>query len=373
MIGAVLKRQFASCLSVVAVALQSCALPYNGSTDVELLEIASAFRLDNAMVGDRAEVCPAYLQAPIYRPRERTLLIGPQDDWVRLIESAAAGTDIQLADGTYRLRKHNVLVNDEVTIRSASGARDSVLIEGRGYEKNGEGLVIIGRNVTIADLSMTDMRDHGISVKPQLGATNAPHIYNVHLYDIGTQHIKSDIGGTRNGIIACSSIGYSKNGARGDYNGAIDLHGAISWIVSDNTIYSIRGDGSGCNVDTDCGRHVSGPAILVWNKSSGTVVERNQITNSYRNIAFGLGRGHDGGVIRNNLIYRNSRGDAGIELQDVNDTLVENNTVLLNGTYRGAIEYRETRNIIVRNNVLSSNPWDRGNNESAGVFDNIRK
>ena len=367
MIGVFLNRQLICFIAVAAIFVQSCAIPPRGNAAFDRLEIASASSLDNvtSVAGDRATVCPAYVQSPIYRPRERSILIGPQDEWVDLIESAAAGTDIQLSDGTYHLRKHNVLVKDGITIRSASGARDSVLISGRGYNKSGEGFVIDGDNVTIADLSITAMRDHGISIKPKSGGAIAPHIYNLHLYDIGTQHIKSDIGGTRNGIVACSSIGYSRNGARGDYNGAIDLHGAISWIISDNTIYNIKGDGSGCNVDKDCGRYVSGPAILVWNKSSGTVVERNRIINSFRNIAFGLGRGHDGGVIRNNFIYRKSSGDAGIELQTVDGTLVENNAVLLNGTYRGSIEYRDTKNIVVRNNEVSSNPWNRGNNVSA--------
>ncbi len=320
-----------------------------------------------------SQECASYTSSPMYRSRLNSLTLGPKDNWVAGIENAPPGTEIELLDGTYQLRKHAVLVSDGITIRSASGNRDSVLIEGRGYNKGGVGFAITGNEVTIADLSMTNMRDHAISVKPELGGTVAPHIYNVHLYDIGTQHIKGDVGGIRNGIIACSSIGYSKNGAKGDYNGAIDLHEAVSWVIRDNTIYNIKGDGSGCNVDIECGTNLSGPAILVWNQSSGTVVERNQILNSYRNIAFGLAAGHEGGVIRNNLIYRQTRGDAGIELQGVSGTLVEKNTVLLHGTYRGAVEYRDSENLTIRNNTLSSEPWNRGNNTAVNVYQNTLK
>lgn len=360
-------------LSVVlcVVVLTSCQTrnlvdPLSG-----LVEIASASSEGLQAKAASAQECLPYTKSLVYRPRANTLTLGPQGDWVGRIENAPPDTDIKLLDGTYRLRKHNVLIKDRVTIRSASGNRDAVVIRGRGYDKNGDGFAIVGREVTIADLSMTDMRDHAISVKPKLGGAFGPHVYNVHLYDIGTQHIKSDIGGTQNGIVACSSIGYSKSGARGDYNGAIDLHGAIAWIIRDNTIYNIKGDGSGCNVDIDCGTNVSGPAILVWNQSSGTVVERNQIINSYRNIAFGLAKGHEGGVIRDNLIYRQTRGDAGIELQGVVGTLVENNTVLLHGTYRGAIEYRDSKDITIRNNKVSSRPWDRGNNTDIKVYENV--
>lgn len=338
-----------------------------------IVEIASAssgsLELKEASAGE----CQPYMDSPVYRPRENTLILGPRDDWVKEIENAQPETEVKLLDGTYRLRKHNILVKDGITIRSASGVRDLVIIQGRGYEKNGDGFVIIGKNVTIADLSMTDMRDHAISIKPKLGGDVAPHIYNVHLYNIGTQHIKGNVGGSRNGIIACSSIGYTKSGAKGDYNGAIDLHGALSWIIRDNTIYNINGDGSGCNVDIDCGKNLSGPAILVWNRSSGTVVERNQIMHSYRNIAFGLGRGHDGGIIRDNFIFRHTSGDAGIELQGVTGTLVENNSVLLNGTYRGAIEYRDSKDITIRHNKVSSLPWNRGNNVAASVYENTLK
>ena len=54
------------------------------------------------------------------------------------------------------------------------------------------------------------------------------------IFDIGTQHIKLTPGGTRDGIVACSSLGHSEGGAVGDYVNAIDLHGAIDWHIHDN-------------------------------------------------------------------------------------------------------------------------------------------
>lgn len=305
--------------------------------------------------------CSAYTTSEIYRPRLNTLTLSTLDKWARDIERAAPDTEILLKDGTYHLKQHAVMVKDNITIRSASGNSDAVLIRGQGYDTFSQGFVIVGDNVTIADLSMTGMRDHAIAIKPDISGGESPQIYNVELYDIGTQHIKANAG-SAHGLVACSTIGYQRNGAKGDYNGAINLHGAAGWNIRDNIIYNIAGDGSGCNVDTECGRYQTGPAILVWNNSSNTVVERNTITDSTRNIAFGLGRGHDGGLIRDNYIIQSKRGDAGIELQTATGTLVENNVVLLKGNYPGAIEYRDTSKITIRHNQITAPPWDRGNN-----------
>jgi len=315
--------------------------------------------------------CPAYRAAPLYRPRANQVTVGPQDDWIAAIENAAPDTEILLQAGEYLLTQYSVLIGDNITVRGANGDRDAVRIRGQGYGVESEGLMIAGNNVTIADLTMTGMRNHAIAIKYDLGAEEAPHLYNVHLYDIGTQHIKGTPGGIRNGLIACSTIGYTPGGAKGDYNGAIDIHTPIDWTVRDNTIYNIRGDGSGCVVDVECGTYLSGPAILMWNEASGTVVERNRILDSYRNIALGLGSGHAGGAIRNNFIYQMNPGDAGIELQNATNLLVEHNTVILNGDYPGAIEFRDASNLTIRNNLLTAPPWDRGNTSNILVAGNI--
>lgn len=320
------------------------------------------------LLPDEPDYCPAYTGSAVYRQPRAVINIDPSDDWINIVEQAAPGTEILFDNGTYKLDRELVAVGHGVTLRSASGNRDAVVIKGAGYRTNSQGLVIVGDKVTIADLTIRDLRDHAIYVKPDIAGGVAPLIYNVHAVDIGTQHIKSNTGST-GGIIACSKIGYTASGAKGDYNGAIDLHGALGWTIRDNEIYNITGDGSGCNVSRNCNRYVSAPAILVWNDSRDTVVERNNITESYRNIAFGLGSRHEGGIIRNNTIFRTTRGDAGIELQGARGTLVENNTVLLYDGYRGAIEYRETRDIVVRSNQVTS-LWNRGKNFGANFAGN---
>lgn len=317
--------------------------------------------------------CRVYTQSSLHRPRRNSLTIGPNDDWQALIEGAEANTEIRLLDGEYELTNYAVvLAKPNITIRGASGDRKTVRIVGQGYGPGSEGFMVLAAGITIADLTMSAIRNHAISIKPASGAART-YIYNVHLFNVGTQHIKGSSGDESvGGVVACSSIGYTRNGAKGDYLGAIDVHNAVNWTIRDNYIYNINGDGSGCEVDIDCGTYIYGaPAIYLWNGARGSVVERNTVVNSDRGIALGLGRGHDGGVIRNNFIYRPAAGDAGIELWTASDLLVEHNTVILGGDYPGAIEYRESNNIIIRNNLISVQPWDRGSNSGVVARGNI--
>jgi len=307
-----------------------------------------------------ADFCPAYVDSPLYRSRQTQITVGPSDDWMGAIQGAQPGAEILLLDGDYLLDEYAVPVYNDVTIRSATGNRDAVLIQGMGYGVGSEGFMILGANVAIADLSMTGMRNHAISIKGDLGA-QATHIYNVHLYDIGTQHVKGTPGGIADGVVACSSIGYTPGGVQGDYIDGVDIHQAIDWLIRDNLFYNIWGDGTGCEVDIDCGTYISGPAILMWNNASGTIVERNTFRDCFRNIAFGLGNGHEGGIIRNNFIYQTTPGDAGIELRDANNAQVQHNTIILGGDYPGAIEVWNASGHLIQNNLITAPVWNRGN------------
>ncbi len=311
--------------------------------------------------------CAPFKQSRLYRPRANHIVVDASQDWQQILRLATAGTAVLLRDGVYQLTQPSVYLQPGVTVRGASGNRHKVQITGAGYQSRSQGFVLSGAGITIADLTISDFRDHAISV--MAGADDA-YVYNVHLNDIGTQHLKGNSGGMVRGVVACSSIGYSADGAVGDYNGAIDLHQAHHWHIARNYIYNITGDGSGCDVDVLCGNYTSGPAILVWNGSTHAAIYDNTIVDSFRNIALGLGRGHDGGWVADNHIVQTVAGDAGIELQTASNVLVERNTVVLKGSYPGAIEYRQSNNIVVRENAVSARPWDRGDNRSVYVSSN---
>lgn len=312
--------------------------------------------------------CRRYAQSDLYRPRLNQLILSASDDWQRLIEVAPEDTEILLSDGVYRQSTPMIVVKNNITVRSLSGNREAVHVLGMGYGIAGQGFSITGDDVTIAEFTLSGQRDHAIAIQ---GGSDRSHIYNLHVFDVGTQHIKGNSGGINDGVIACSSIGYTEQGAVGDYNGGIDLHTAHHWQIARNFLYNIAGDGSGCDVDIRCGTHASGPAILVWNNSSAVAIYDNQIVDSYRNIALGLGRVVTGGVVSGNQIMQSEPGDAGIELYTARDVLVERNTVVLGAAaYPGAIEYRDSSRLIIRNNTVTAMPWNRGGNRVFSVYDN---
>jgi len=266
-------------------------------------------------VDTNGDFCPNYGASDVYRARSNQMMIGPDGDWEVELANAPADTEVLLEDGTYVMTRYAVyMANADITIRSASGNRDAVIIQGQGYGVGSEGLMIAAPGITVADLTMTQIRNHAISMKPEAGASTT-YVYNVHLVDNGTQHIKGSAGGDNvGGIVACSAIGYTPEGIQGDYIGAIDLHRSSDWVIRDNYIYGVSGDGSGCEIDIDCGRYsASHPAILIWNESSDFLIERNVIVDSWRGLTLGLGSPFDGAVVRNNFIRQSEPGDAGIE------------------------------------------------------------
>ena len=89
---------------------------------------------------------------------------------------------------------------------------------------------------------------------------------------------------------------------------------------------------------------LAGPAILMWNASSGTVAEGTTFIDCQRESAFGLIErtpdDHTGGIIRNNFIYRHASvaGDAAIGVFDSPGTQVLHNSILAAGTYPSVID-----------------------------------
>ncbi|MEM7256541.1 MAG: Ig-like domain-containing protein, partial [Pseudomonadota bacterium] len=345
-----------------------------------------------------APFCPAYTSSPMHRTRANTLVVSANDpDWEYAIEAAPAGTEVLLEDGVYQLDKAEYpdantifLSSPDVTVRSLSGNRDAVIIRGDGYpEKRSDvGFMVVAHGITIADLSIHEVQDHAVSMVPGLngGEVQATHIYNIHAYDTGTQHIKGNTGGiNRQSVVACSLIGYSDGAVVGDYIGGVDIHAGVDVVVRDNYLYNITGEGTGCSAADlkDC-QHLSAPAIYM-NASDDSIVERNIIEDSYRGIALGLVGGHTGGIVRNNFVYlgdsfsytnelfpdANANGDSGISIHDSTDSIVEHNTVYLTGAPQGPIEVRGGAGHMLRNNLTNAPIWLRDGASSITQEGNI--
>ena len=129
------------------------------------------------------------------------------------------------------------------------------------------------------------------------------------------------------------------------------------------------------------GQGLSGPAILVWNNAKNTIIERNVFYNCARGIALGLGgKVHYGGLVRNNMFYRDAQiGDNGLSTVDVafyvesvGYTQVIHNTIIVQDSYYAPIEirYDYTNDTFIANNIIDTGIINFRNDAIANLQDN---
>jgi len=233
--------------------------------------------------------------------------------------NAAAGTTIMIEAGVYDMQDFVYVVNDGITLRGETGNREDVVLDFGGMESGHFGILVDADDVTIADITIRNATDHGVSIQGR----DRPTLYNLHIRDIGDQLVKVNPAGdgSEDGLLACSRLEYTTS-APDSYTNGISAHQAHRWVVRDNEWYRIRGN-----------EDYTGPTILFWSESSDTVVERNLLVDCYRGIAFGnpgeSGVNHTGGVVRNNFIYSSLPHDVAIEMTRAQGWLVAHNTIIL--------------------------------------------
>jgi hypothetical protein len=289
------------------------------------------------------------------------------------VDGLVSGRTILIADGTYALTNTlNVRGVTDVAIRSASGDRDAVVLDGRGMSNAAYGnvphvmAIYDAQRVLIADLTLRDAYFHNIQLHGEDDADDVT-MRNLHVLDAGEQLIKGSSGGdpgpySDGGIVECSLLEYTDR-ARSWYTNAVDVLAGADWIVRDNVIRNIRAPEG----------ELAGPAVLFWRNSLNTIVERNLFIENDRAIALGLSApdansrdgettyDHQDGIVRNNMIYREGGGDIAISANYSRNVEIAHNTVIQNGTFAfGTIEYRfgSTSGSIV-NNLTDGQIWQR--------------
>lgn len=299
-----------------------------------------------------------------------------------MVASAAAGTTFVLADGTYRTtgdeaaRRLQIRARG-ITIRSASGHADAVVIDGEYV--TAEVIGVYESDFTLAGVTVTHAVDHCVHVSPPDGAANltGAHFYGVRFVDCGEQFLKVNPSGARDafvdqGIVECSHFEMTDAGRPhvernpgGCYTGGIDAHAARGWVVRQNVFQGIYCAGEG----------LAEHAIHFWAGARDTLVERNVIVDCARGIGFGLVEdgpsrdypddpapglfvGHYDGIIRNNVIFaRIAYYDTGIELDQARGALVLHNTIVeddatATGRY-SSIDARFANTVVtIRNNLV---------------------
>ncbi len=303
------------------------------------------------------------------------------------VDTASEGDVILLEDGTYNLNGDYLWMDvDDVVLRSQSGDRDAVILDG-GYITT-EIINMVGSNITVADITIQRCSSCALHVQPANGYDTTGHlIYNVAIIDPGEHAIKVNQNGgyyTDNGTIACSWMELTDEGrphvstySTGCYTGGIDTHNTRGWKHYDNHIEGFW-----------CESGLSEHGIHLWNGNADTLIARNTIVNVARGIGLGMATADDNergfeseyscvngahpddfaATVRNNTVFADdprlfasgSGFDAGIEIENACDAKLLHNTVYSSSAPYSSMSWRyPTSSGHVANNLLSHNLRER--------------
>lgn len=326
-----------------------------------------------SVVASAAEVSgppvqPWFAKAPpLAKPTEPIVRVASVDQLYAAAEDIQPGGTILVADGHYRLPRYFELRADNVTLRSESGQRDNVILDGQG--RLGELVGITGcSGVTIADLTVQNVKWNGIKLNSDRGV-NRVTIYNCVLHNIWQRGIKGVAVPKENRqrlrpadcrVQYC--LFYNDRPKQfeddeadrpdnfgGNYIGGIDVMYAQRWTISDNVFVGINGR-------TREGRG----AIFLWVDARDCVVERNIVTDCDSGIC--LGNSHRGPetlvhctgcVVRNNFVTRCP--ENGILADYTRDCRILHNTIHDPGSrLRRLLRLvHDNDGLVVANNLLS--------------------
>lgn len=271
---------------------------------------------------------------------------------------STAGATILLEDGIYPIKGRSLVIKqDHITIRSASGQRDNVIITGEGMTQGVGNLIDVSADhFSLIGVTLQNSKWHLIQIRSE---KDADYFFmdNCVLQDAGQQiikvsHSKKVPYHSNNGMIQNSLFQYTAGIGPYYYIGGVDAHRAIDWVVKNNIFKDISSPG----------KKVAEHAIHFWNDSRNTQSTGNIIINSDRGIGYGMynrENQHYGGLIADNVIIHtkadNPFADTGIILESSPNTVVKNNVLYMTTSYPNAIEYRfeHTKNVVIEGNITN--------------------
>jgi parallel beta helix pectate lyase-like protein len=304
---------------------------------------------------------------PLPKPKGQVIRVTNPKELLQAAEDVKPGGTILLADGLYQMPKWLTIKTDNVTMRSESGKRERVVLDGSKV-KRGE-LVIVSRctGVTIADLTIQNVRWNGFKIDSHRNTHNVT-IYNCIIHNIWQRGVKG-VGvppkdGVRQYIRNCRiqyCLFYNDRakrksddpekpyrGFRINYIAGIDVMCAKGWVISDNVFVGIRGK--------EWGRG----AIFMWIDSRDCIIERNIIIDCDAGISLGNPHARDrvprhatGCIVRNNFVTRGP--EAGIKAIHTQDCKILNNTVHEPKSRQKRLLWLifDNDGLVVKNNLLS--------------------
>jgi hypothetical protein len=291
-------------------------------------------------------------------PQGQVVHVRSTEELRKAIEAGPEGATILVADGVYHLDNVVLKTRNGITIRSASGNREKVVLDGEGLQKAGQRRVCISvhgcHDFTIADMTIQNY-EYGLLLYGD-GDIRRPLVHNMIFRNFWVRGLKgthpqriwdswenlatveqAEKTRPRNGRIEYCLFTNEKpkedvkDGFNGDYVSGIDMMWLKNWTIADNVFVNVRGHNGG-------GRG----AIFLWVNSEDVLVERNIIVNCDRGVCFGNPMAAENGmphmtrgIARNNFITAGA-GQA-IEFQHTVSSMACDNTV-----YGQDLRYRRT-------------------------------
>lgn len=283
----------------------------------------------------------------------RTIVsVSRSQDLQSVIDAATPRTTVLLEPGVYALAESIAITNAmDLEIRGRTGRRSDVTLLAPPDEVSPLFIVTRTWSLKVADLTIQS----GKSLAFDFGdGAQWPHLTRLHMIG-GGAFVRSarhaDGSGTREGHV--SNCRFEVPGIAGTLPVAIEVQSGSGWTVRRSRfLYATLPSGA-----------LPGSAVLAWQGSEHTLVERNVFVGGAREIVFGLAPRspdqHVGGLIRNNMIARTSttgaRGPA-VSVADAPRVVVAHNSVLVAGTSGAAIEFAhpDTRGGEIVNNLADA-------------------
>jgi len=316
---------------------------------------------------------------PLPQPQGDVIDVSTVEGLVAAIGQAQPGQTIRIADGHYFMPRYVEIRAGNVTLRSASGQRQRVVLDG-AQSPHGELLGVRAcSGVTIADLTIQNVRWNGFKINSETNVQKLT-IYNCIIHNIWQRGVKGVKVPPENreavrpkGCRIQYCLFYndrpkqladdSADIANGNYIAGIDVMYARDWVISDNVFVGIQGS-------TGEGRG----AIFLWFDAQQCTVERNIIIDC--DVGLQLGNPHRadgveyhcvGCIARNNFITRAP--EAGIVTVHTKDCRVLHNTIHDPGSRMSRLIRTVFANdgLVVANNLLSG-PGMRNESDSKIEF-----
>jgi hypothetical protein len=239
------------------------------------------------------------------------------------VASAGSGDQIVLAAGRYKLTQELKLARSNVTLRSASGNADDVVLRGAGMNNKvrlDEAVMVKADGVRIEGVTIRSFYRNGIRIRGDLDA-DGTQIIGVRTLNIGRWHVRSGGNGHVSDDVLIEGVTMDQTNARQARDAGDDLIGGIyaahisDWLVRGATIRNIHG--------------ATGNSIgaVSFSDSSGSVIEGSRLLGNGKGLAID---NSSGDIVRNNFITcpagTGARNSA-LDLAFAQDELVAYNTI----------------------------------------------